>query len=234
MMMNADSEPAHDQSPEEPIDDPLEDAVSGPTPVAVVGTLVEFRSEPTPYDLAALVDFVRTIGPDLLCLDLTLDQWRRRDFGGLPPEYRDALLPLAQQTDIVVVPIGDDERPKGSIGVGLAGPRRWFFDRLRGVVGSLQLGADSPVAVDAGPRHWGAELLYHVMDWLQGGSALHSGSTLHGALAHREALAERVAEIAGRDSGRRILVVVNARYCHYLRRALGQRSEVRLVRYAEL
>lgn len=234
MTNNADSRPAGGHSPGEGIDDPLEDDMSGPTPVAVVGTLVEFRPEPTPYDLAALVDFVRRIGPDLLCLDLTLDQWRRRDFGGLPPEYRDALLPLAQQTDIVVVPIGDDERARGSIALGLAGPRRWLFDRLRGAVGSLQSGADSPVAVDTGPSHWVAELLYHVMDWLQGGSALHSGSMLHGALAHREALAERVAELARRDSGRRILVVVNARYCHYLRRALGQRSEVRLVRYADL
>ncbi|MBI3747305.1 MAG: hypothetical protein HY262_00425 [Chloroflexi bacterium] len=222
------------------LDDRMDGLPSGLTPVAVVGTLAEFRSEPTPYDLAALVDFVRTIGPDLLCLDMTLEQWQRRDFGGLPPEYRDALLPLAQQTDIVVVPIGDDAQPGGSTAVdgttGVpAGPRRWLFDRLRAAVGSLQRGAESPVAVDRGARHWMAELLYHLMDWLSGGSSAHRGpTTSHGAIAHREALAERVAELAGRDTGRRILVVVNARYCHYLRRALGRHPEVRLVRYADL
>ena len=211
-----------------------EDAVSAATPVAVVGTLAEFRPEPTPYDLAALVDFVRSIGPDLLCLDLTLEQWRSRDFGGLPSEYRDALLPLAQQTDIVVVPIGDDARLGGSTSDGLGGLRRWLFDRLRASLGSLQRGADSPVAVDRGARHYTAEFLYHVMDWLQGGSIVHGRSALHAAVTHREALAERVVELARRDSGRRILVVVNARYCHYLRRVLRKHSDVELVRYAEL
>ena len=221
-----------------PRDRTVEDTMSGPTPVAVVGTLAEFRSEPTPYDLAALVDFVRTIGPDLLCLDMTLEQWQRRDFGGLPPEYRDALLPLAHQTDIVVVPIGDGAGSEGSSSgtptAGPAGPRSWLFVRLRALVGSLQRGAQSPVAVDRGVRHWMAEGVYHVMDWLRGGSDVHGGSALHASAVHREALAERVADLARRDSGRRILVVVNARYCHYLRSALGRRSEVRLVRHTEL
>jgi hypothetical protein len=239
MTFDTDRRATGNQPLDGPIDDRMDVTTKGLTPVAVVGTLAEFRPEPTPYDLVALVDFVRTIGPDLLCLDMTLEQWRLRDFGGLPPEYRDALLPLAQQTDIVVVPIGDDARADGLTAVdattsGPAGPRRWLFDRLRAAVASLQRGAKSPVAVDRGARHWMAELLYHLMDWLSGAPAMHRGSTLHGAITHREALAERVVELARRDTGRRILVVVNARYCHYLRRALGRHSEVKLVRYAEL
>ena len=219
--------------------DTMDDIVSGPTPVAVVGTLAEFRPEPTPYDLATLVEFVRVIGPDLLCLDMTLDQWRRRDFGGLPPEYREALLPLAHQTDIVVVPIGSGVGSEGSttpmVGMpGRGGWRNWFFVRLRAAVGSLQRGAQTPVAVDRGIRHWLAELLYHALDWLERGSGLGGASTRHSAAAHRDDLAERIVELARRDSGRRILVVVNARYCHALRRALQQSSEVELVGYADL
>lgn len=227
------------QAPEESDGRTMDAAVIGPTPVAVVGTLAEFRPEPTPYDLVALVDFVRTIGPDLLCLDMALGQWRRRDFGGLPPEYRDALLPLASQSDIVVVPIGDEAGPDMSTmdvvaTSGPSGPRGWLFHGLRAVIGSLQRGARSPVAVDRGVRHWLAEFMYHLIDWLQGGSRPHHGSTAHAAVTHREALAARVVDLARRDSGRRILVVVNARYCHYLRRALRERPEIKLVRYTEL
>jgi hypothetical protein len=205
---------------------------SARTPVAVVGSLAEFRLDPTPYDLAALVGFVREIAPDLLCLDMTLEEWQRRDFGGLPAEYRDALLPLADQTDMVVVPIGDRVGPEGT-GVGEDGPSRpagvgrWLSMRLQAAVGSLQRGADSPVAVDQGARHWIADLLYHLIDWLHGGSARH-------AAAHRGALAARILELARRDPGRRVLVVVNARYCHYLRAELRRHPEIELVRYAEL
>src|SRR5512134_2410447 len=87
------------------------------TPVAVLGTLTEFHHEPLPYNLKALVKLVTNLRPDLLCLDITPDQWQRRDFADLPSEYREALLPLAQQTDIVVVPIGETqplEEPQAS------------------------------------------------------------------------------------------------------------------------
>jgi uncharacterized protein len=49
---------------------------------------------------------VRDIQPDLLCLDILPEQWERRDFSALPPRYRQALLPLAEQSDIVIVPVG--------------------------------------------------------------------------------------------------------------------------------
>ena len=46
------------------------------TRVAVLGTLAEFHREPIPYDLAALVRLVTDLGPDLLCLDMTPEQWQ--------------------------------------------------------------------------------------------------------------------------------------------------------------
>ena len=201
------------------------------TPVAVVGTLAEFRRDPVPYDLSALVRFVRGISPDLLCLDMTLEQWQRRDFGGLPVEYRDALLPLADQTDIVVVPIGD---PAGARAVPLDEPvafqgiRGWWLGRLYSACDRLQRGAHSPVAVGEGPRHATAELLLHLVDYLRTPKARKA------AKAHRAVLAERTVEMARRDPCRRILVVVNARYCHQLRRALRKRPGVALVRHSSL
>src|SRR3989337_611521 len=101
------------------------------TRVAVLGTLAEFHKEPIPYDLAALLKLVAGLQPDLLCLDLTSEQWLQQDFSGLPPEYREALLPLADQTDIVVVPIAGEYPPIEPARQGLAGlvirlSRRWL------------------------------------------------------------------------------------------------------------
>lgn len=221
--VQSDADPAHEGT-----------AAHRATPVAVVGTLAEFGRDPVSYDLAGLVRFVRAIAPDLLCLDMTLDQWLRRDFGNLPAEYRDALLPLADQTDIVVVPIGEPggalERTgiHGDTAGHASGVRGLALRRLRSAVASLERGAGRPVAVNEGVRHWAAEILYHFIDRIQDPRARETG------IRHREALAARIVEVARRDSGRRILVVVNARHCHHLRRALGRHGEVTLVPYSEL
>lgn len=54
------------------------------------------------------------------------------------------------------------------------------------------------------------------------------------ATAHSDALVERIVELARRDPERRILVVLNARHCHQLRRGLHPYPEVALVRHSEL
>lgn len=196
-----------------------------PTPVAVLGTLAEFHREPIPYDLAALVDLVAAIRPDLLCLDLSPEQWRTRDFGGLPPEYREALLPLARRTDIVVVPVGDEGPPLEPTGPGWRG---WAIDRLRRGLARLQKGAPSAAAVNEGPRHHAADLLYGLM------ARLGTGNVRAAWGDHTTRLVEGVGDVVARDPGRRVLVVVNTRHCHHVRRALAARPEIRLVRFADL
>lgn len=196
-----------------------------PTPVAVLGTLAEFHREPIPYDLAALVDLVAQIRPDLLCLDLTPEQWRTRDFGGLPPEYREALLPLARQTDIVVVPVGGEG---ALLEPSASGWRGWTIDRLRQGLARLQKGAPSPAAVNQGPRHHAADLLYGIA------ARLGEGNVRAAWRNHTMRLVDRVIDVVARDPGTRVLVVVNARHCHHVRRALADRGEVHLVRFADL
>lgn len=93
---------------------------------------------------------------------------------------------------------------------------------------ALQRGAPSPVAVGTGPRHALAELVLHLIDGVSGGKARRR------AVGHRAVLEERVLELARRDPGGRVLVVVNARHCHQLRRALRRRPEVALVRHGRL
>lgn len=195
------------------------------TPVAVLGTLAEFHHEPIPYDLGALVRLVGELGPDFLCLDLTPEQWRRRDFGDLPPEYRDALLPLAHQTDIVVVPIAGDRPPAEP---AAAGWRGWLMGVLRRALTIVQRTAPGPAALNEGTRHHVADVLYSLIAWLGG------PGTVRVWRAHTKYLVQQVLELAQRDPGRRVLVVVNLRHCHHIRPALRRHPEIRVVPYADL
>lgn len=195
------------------------------TPVAVLGTLAEFHREPIPYDLKTLVQLVRDLYPDLLCLDMTPDQWTRRDFQDLPPEYREALLPLAHQTDIVVVPIGGDQPGEEPTAVGWKGR---VILQLRRWLAYLQRTSPGPAAINQGLRHHLANMFYGTIARLAGDDAQQQRK------AHTRHLIQQVVEIAHRDPGCRILVVVNVRYCHLIRPALMKYPEIKVVQYADL
>lgn len=195
------------------------------THVAVLGTLAEFHREPIPYDLKALVRFVTELHPDLLCLDMTVAQWERRDLGGLPPEYQNALLPLAHQTDIVVVPIAGDHPPTEPIVIGWQASA---IQVLKGWLAYLYRTAPGPSAVNEGPRHFIADLLYAGIGWL-------TGNEMRSAWrAHIEHLEQQVLQTVQRDPDCRILVAVNVRYCHHIRHALKRYPEIQVVSYNEL
>ena len=195
------------------------------TKVAVLGTLAEFHKEPIPYDLAALIELVSNIQPDFLCLDITPEQWQQGDFGELPPEYRDALLPLAHQTDVVVAPIAGHHPPSEPYASGWPGK---LIQLSRGWLASLQRSSPGPEAINQGLRHGIADLLYSLNAWLAGQEARRAWR------AHTQHLTQAVVEVARRDQGCRILVVVNVRHCHLIRKALRQFPELNVVNYSDL
>lgn len=195
------------------------------TPVAVLGTLAEFHKEPIPYDLNALVKLVSRLHPDLLCLDMTPEQWQQRDFGGLPPEYREALLPLAYQTDIVIAPIAGEHPPEETNAPGWRGKA---ISILRRWLATLQRTAPGPDAINQGLRHHIADLLYSLGGWLAGRTARKKLSE------HTDHLTQAVLELARRDPDARILVVVNVRHCHIIRAALKKYPEIKVVKYLDL
>jgi hypothetical protein len=195
------------------------------TAVAVLGTLADFHREPIPYNLGALLHLVRDLQPDLLCLDMTKEEWAAQDFAGLPLEYREALVPLAGQTDIVVVPVAD-ERPSPE--PALQGVRATIGKRVKQALAYLQRSAPSPAAINQGVRHHLANDLYEVLAGLQGGDLRRN------AILHASRLAWNVVQAVRRDPGRRVLVVVNVRYCHYLRRYLRSYVDLQVVPFPEL
>jgi hypothetical protein len=90
----------------------------------------------------------------------------------------------------------------------------------------IQRSAPNAAAVNQGWRHDLANLLYHLIAWLGEGQVEKEWQ------AHRHHLAQQVLELARRDPGRRILVVVNVRHCHHIRPALKRHVEV--VPYSKL
>ena len=204
---------------------PIESDTTSPTKIAVLGTLAEFHREPIPYDLKALVQLVSELNPDFLCLDLTPEQWQARDFGDLPLEYREALLPLAHQTDMVVVPIAEAQPPTEPAAIGWRGR---LINLFRRGLAYLQRTAPDAAAINQGWRHDLANVLYHGVAWLAGGTVFQAWQD------HRRHLTEQVLALAHRDPGRRILVVVNVRHCHHIRPDLGTDPDIEVVSYTDL
>jgi len=195
------------------------------TRIAVLGTLAEFHREPIPYNIQALIDLVVDINPDLLCLDMSQAQWNSQDLEGLPPEYREALLPLANQTDIVVVPVGDSQAPSEP---HTSGWRGRLIDQLRAGLAGIQRGAPGPDAINHGWRHDLANLIYHLIVMLANGGMYQQRKI------HTGNLSERVIKVSRDNPGSRILVVVNVQYCHHIRPRLRQQPNVKVVKYTEL
>ena len=184
-----------------------------PTQIAVLGTLAEFHRDPLPYDLTALVDLVAAINPDLLCLDISLDQWQQQDFSSLPAEYSEALLPLADHTDIVVVPVGGSQTMPQSTAVGWRGV---LIGWLRQLLAWMLATAPGPDAINQGWRHELGNMLYGLARKLAGNAVNHA---YH---AHIEQISQAALRVAENNPGSRILVVTNIQYCHHVRPQLQQ------------
>jgi hypothetical protein len=156
---------------------------------------------------------------------MTPKQWRQREFGGLPPEYSEVLLPLAYQTDIVVAPVATESSPIESLALGWRGS---LIRLIRGWLAFLHRTAPGPDSINQGLRHHTADLLYSLSAWLAG------PATRQKFREHTDSLTLAVLELARRDPGARILVVVNVRHCHIIRAALRKYPEIQVVKYSHL
>ena len=195
------------------------------TRVAVLGTLAEFHNEAIPFEISSLLELVANINPDLLCLDITLNQWRERDFDNLPPQYREALLPLASQTDIVVAPIGAEKPPTREVSGAW---RRKAITWLRSWIASIQRKAPSPDATNQGWRHDLSNYLYKTI------RALSAGPRKREVADYVDHLVYKVLEVSRRDPGTRVLVVINVQYCHIVRQRLREYRDVKVANYRDL
>jgi hypothetical protein len=200
------------------------------TRIAVLGTLAALHREPIRYNLACLTQLVEELNPDLLFAELQREAWEAGDASTAPIEYREALIPLAARTNIVIVPI------QGAVGcepgitqaAHMAHPRRamlrWLDDLLRW----FQLRADGPRAIHSGSFGHICHTICQLEAWVGGPAARQTWD------AANRALLENVLAAVQRDPGVRVLVTVDCRRWHRLAERLRHMDEVELVAYWEL
>ena len=193
----------------------------------MLGTLAELHREPIQYDLKTLRRLVKDLQPDLLCAEIHPDDWQAGELSGLPPEYREALVPLARRTDIIIVPVsGARDRelfvPRGE---SLPGLRSLVVRLLNGQLWLMQRLANGAGAINSGLFGWMCDCLCRFTAWMCGRQAQRSWDQAN------QAIVNNVLAAIQRDPGRRVLVTVNCRRRHRLERALRRLPEVELVDY---
>ena len=195
------------------------------TPIAVLGTLADLHREPIRYNLACLTQLVEHVNPDLLCAEVGQQAWEGGVWDTLPIEYREALIPLATRTNIVIVPIqGPAECSLCAPQVGpLLGLRRSVARHLDDLLRWLQRRANGPEAVNSGVFGHLCHTICLLEAW-NGGAAVRQAWQ-----AANRALLENILLAIRRDPGVRVLVTVDCRRRHQLVAWLRHVDEVALV-----
>lgn len=201
------------------------------TRLALLGTLGHLHTEPLRYDLACLQSLVEELEPDLLGVEIEPDAWERGDLTEAPVEVREALLPAAQRTDTVIVPLAGPsplELAPPEAG-GLAGVRASLVHGADRLLTGLQRTADGPEGVNSA-------LFGHVCGFICAVEAAVAGDAGHQTWeATNQRILERLLWIVRRDPGRRVLVAVQCRRVHWLETRLRSlQAEITLVPYPKL
>lgn len=182
---------------------------SSQTRLAILGTMSDLHSQPIAYDLARLKKIVADIAPDLLCAEITRDDWERDDFSRASLDVREALTPVVAATDIVLIPVAPTPEQYSDFMPDSGWRRRLvrIFDRF---LRWGQIQADDVEVVNG--LWFGA--FCHTVCWL---------SEIFWTAPDRAAWEKQNEELAGnilravkRDGGRRVLVAVQCQRLHRL------------------
>ena len=200
------------------------------TRIAVLGTLADLHREPIRYNLACLADLVEELNPDLLFAELQREAWEAGDVSAVPIEYREALIPLAARTNIVIVPIQGAAgfEPGMAQAAHMRYPRRAMLRWLDGLLRWFQIRADGPHAIHSGSFGHICHTICLLEAWAGGPAARQAWD------AANRALLENVLAAVQRDPGERVLVTVDCRRWHRLAERLRHVDAIELVAYWEL
>lgn len=197
------------------------------TRLALLSTLSDMHTQPIQYNLAALADIVSRIGPDLLAVELPRTDWERGALNTAPVEVQRSLLPLAELSDVVVVPVAPDWQQFDDF-APQTGWRGKLARQLRDALRKAQRAANKAEAIHAllfqGVCH--TLCLLNEMSW--------NAEARRAWNEQNQALVENILQAARRDPGRRMLVAVQCQRVHWLEPRLKRAPEIELVDYRAL
>ncbi|HEX6303249.1 MAG TPA: hypothetical protein VFZ76_03600 [Anaerolineales bacterium] len=188
------------------------------TRLAILRTMGPLHAEPLGYDLDCLREIILRVGPDLLCADITREDWENKALSNTALEVREALAPVIKMSDTVLVPVAptpeqfsDYEAPPGWRRT-LSG---WFARLLqRG-----QRVANRPEAIHGVVF----EAFCHTvcalseMTWREADQSAYQ--------MRNKALAENIVRAVQRDPGTRVLVVIQCQWNHTLEPILKREAD---------
>jgi hypothetical protein len=197
------------------------------TRLTLLSTLSDVHTQPIQYDLAALAAIVDQVAPDLLCVELPQNDWERGNLAQSPVEVERSLLPLAELSYVVVVPVAPDARQFDDF-APQTGWRGELARRLSGALQSAQRAANNPEAIHAmlfqSVCH--TICLLNEMSW--------DAEARRAWNEQNQAMLDNILQAARRDPGRRVLVALQCQRVHWLEPRLKKVPDIELVDYREL
>jgi hypothetical protein len=177
--------------------------------LAFIATVGELHTRPLKYDLKTLQKTVLEVAPDLLCVEVTKEAWEKNDLSDAFIEVKKALWPLSMVSDIVIVPIASSKmqysdfwpetRLAGRLSRSLNQMLWWgirLADSIEAINGYI-FGSFCHTICEINNKTWTAE-------------------NRHLWEKQNEEIAENIIDAVYRDSGRRVLVVVQCHRIHSL------------------
>jgi len=197
------------------------------TRLALLSTLTDMHTQPIQYNLAALASIVDQISPDLLCVEVPRNDWEMGNLAQSPVEVRRSLLPLAELSDVVVVPVAPDARQFDDF-APRTGWRGELARRLSGALRKAQRAANKAEAIHAllfqSVCH--TLCLLDEMSW--------DAEARRAWNEQNQGMLDNILQAARRDPGRRMLVAVQCQRVHWLEPRLKRMWDIELVDYREL
>ncbi len=197
------------------------------TRLAVLSTLSDMHTQPIQYNLAALTEIVHQVSPDFLCVELPQYDWETGNLDQVSVEVQHSLLPPAELSDVVVVPVApdfrqfDDFAPQSGWRAGLA---RSLARALR----RAQRTANRAEAVHAILFQSKCHTLCLLNEMIWDAEARRAWNE------QNQAMLDNILQAARRDPGRRMLVAVQCQRTHWLAPRLKKVADIELVDYREL
>lgn len=198
------------------------------TRLAMLATLSDLHHEPVSYDLVSLQAIVTELAPDLLCAEITREMWEGGDLSQAAIEVREALAPVVEATDVVLVPVA----PNSDRFTDFAPDTGWRRDLVRAIDRALVWGqrqADTPEAIN-GPLF---EMFCHPLCRL---TELSWTADRRAAWQEQnQAIADNIIDAVRQDVGGRVLVAVQCQRIHRIEPLLkSYADELELVDYWQL
>ena len=179
------------------------------TRLAVLGTMSDLHNQPIAYDLDCLRRVVTDLSPDLLCAEITMEDWEHENLSRASFEVREALAPIIAATDIVLIPVAPTPEQYADFT-----PNSGWRHRLVRTLGRFlrwgQIQANDVKTVNS--PWFGA--FCHSVCWLT--EIFWNTKERTAWERQNKELAENIIRAVQRDSGRRMLLVVQCQRLHPL------------------